>query len=162
MNEWNNYSGLEKLGSAKAAAGAAAMMCAMQKRTVSLLAYYDAACKAGAYAGMFHAIERRPYPLYYSFLAFNELYKMKNEVENTIDTDEIRICAAADENHAAILIANEREENYDLSFALKNLRGGELRAYLIDSDHMLTETTFAPAMTIGPNSVLLITNTINT
>jgi len=162
MNEWNNYSGLEKLGSGKAAAGAAAMMCAMQKRTVSLLAYYDAACKAGAYAGMFHPIERRPYPLYYSFLAFNELHKLKNEVENRIDTDEIRICAAADENHAAILIANERDESYDLRFTLKNLRGGELRAYLIDSEHMLTETACAPTMTIGANSVLLITNTSDT
>ena len=159
LNEWNNHFGLQEKGSGKAAAGAAAMMCALHKTSVNLLAYYDARCGVSNYSGMFSADTRKPYPLYYSFMSFNELYKLGYEIYTEVDNNKVKVLGAADESCCALLIANETDESYEIDLEINNRDYGTTEIYLTDVSHNM-EKVFTchelSAVKSKANSVLLI------
>lgn len=159
LDEWNNHFNLQERGSGKAAAGAAAMMCALHKTSVSLLAYYDARCGISPYGGMFNPNTHKPLPLYYSFMAFNELYKLGNEIYTEIDSDNVKVLGAADENCCALLIANEKDESYEIDLEFKEGTFNTAEIYLVDTSHKFEKTAVCDNLSsvkIEANSVLLI------
>lgn len=121
LNEWSNVHNDEH-GSAMAAAKAAAMLIRMQDSPNDMLMFYDARIGRGIYAGMFNSITRHPHLLYYSFKAFNELFKLGTQVECTVDKSDIYALAATDSKKQAILMTNLGEftvlrdfpEGYDI------------------------------------------------
>lgn len=159
LNEWNNYFSRQTLGTGKAAAGAAAMMCALQKTSVSLLAYYQSGIGVSSYNGMFNPQTCKPYPLYYSFDAFNELFRLKNELASSIDDERVKICAAASSENGAILLANEYDEDFEINVELLNNPFNKAEIFVIDSTHLLEKTAVfkdLSSLVLKANSCILV------
>ena len=77
LNEWSTARGkYEARGKGRYAAETLAMMCNLQRTNISLLAYYDARCGVSGYSGLFNPLTRKPFCTYYTFVLFNELFKL--------------------------------------------------------------------------------------
>ena len=169
MNEWNNcvidrepYSaaveeGRRLFGTPEAAARAAAMMCAMQCYSkTDILCYYDARVGASVYGGMFHPITLEPTPLYYSFAAFGELYRLGNQAECVFDRSAgVYAVAASDGAKRAALFVNSDDTDV---FVETNL-SDDMTAYAIDAEKNLDLALVNPKkFTLKAGTVLLIKN----
>ena len=164
LNEWNNVcedrgsfdesyakAKLER-GTGIAAAKTLSMMCAMQDTKTKILCYYDAGVDSSAYRGMFNPITSKPSPLYYAFPAFNELYKLGNQVECTKGKDGIYTLAAADGDKRAALIVNATYEERTVTTNLPS----DMKAYLVDDVAKLDLKQIDTAcITLAPGSFLL-------
>ncbi len=154
VNEWNNAATLAQRGTSYASATCAEMMIRMQKTECSMMHYYDARIGPSIFGGLFDPMTREPLCAYYSLKAFGELYSLGNmaECEYTGDGD-IQALAAVNESGEkyAVLIANADNDvtvNCDLP---------GMRAYLIDREHMMTETDFdGRTIEIKQNQVVLL------
>ena len=73
----------------------------------------------GESSGMFHPMERKPYPAYYGFLAFSELYCRKNQVEIQVEIPGVYVCAAKSET-GCLVIANTNEEEIEVTIEVRN------------------------------------------
>ena len=167
MNEWNNSCQdrgnplemsehmIREWGTGLAAAKAAAMMCAMQKTSTKILCYYDARLDVSYYGGMFNPLTRKPFPLYYSFLAFNALYQLGGEVASSKDGDGIYSLGAEKGDRRAALIVNESESDTLISTNLDP----SMRAYIIDDTRELAEIAFDPkSIALPAGSAILFKN----
>ena len=169
MNEWNNcvidrepYSaaveeGRRLFGTPEAAARAAAMMCAMQcDSKTDILCYYDARVGASVYGGMFHPITLEPTPLYYSFAAFGELYRLGSQVEAVYErTRGVYALAATDGKKRAVLFANEG----DADITVETNLAPSMSAFAIDAEKNLELALVNPKkFTLKAGTVLLIKN----
>jgi len=169
MNEWNNcvidrepYSaaveeGRRLFGTPEAAARAAAMMCAMQcDSKTNILCYYDARVGASVYGGMFHPITLEPTPLYYSFAAFGELYRLGSQVEAVYErTRGVYALAATDGKKRAVLFANEGDADITVETDL----APSMSAFAIDAEKNLELALVNPKkFTLKAGTVLLIKN----
>lgn len=143
LNEWNNVCedrgnpkvasklAVEGWGSVMAAAKTAAMMCAMQNTGTEILCYYDARIGTSYYGGMFNPLTRKPFPAYYAFAAFNELYQLGNQVESVLEPgdtcdagekkqilsngmNDLYVLAAERDGCEAVLFANASEEDVEV------------------------------------------------
>lgn len=152
LNEWNYvlaWTGDEMTYSHKAhhsikgAAFTLAAMCACQNTPLDMLMYYDAR-PTFSWNGMFD-VYRNDIPLkgYYPFPMFNELYKLKNNVQ--VEADEnIYVAAAKKDDEAAIALVHYNNDDatepktitLDLSGFGSN-KGTELEVYLLDENHTL-------------------------
>ena len=172
MNEWNNcvidcepYSaavaeGRRLFGTPEAAARAAAMMCAMQIHSkTDILCYYDATVGAfwcHPYAGMFNPITYEPWPLYYSFAAFGELYRLGNQAECAYEQkDGVYALAAMGEGKKAVLFANSSAEDVQVEANL----APSMTAYAIDEEKKLDLALVNPKkFTLKAGTVVLFKN----
>ncbi len=155
LNEWNNAARVELRGSVEAAAKAAAMMLAFQNKKTTILCYYDAQISQSVYGGMFNPITYRPFPLYYGFKAFGELYALGTQVEVRGLGDGIYAVAAvsSDGERRAVMLANVGE-----AVTIEtDLAGMKLRS--VDETHSLDEIEVdSTAFTLAKNQVILLTN----
>lgn len=103
-NEWNPEASAR--GTVHHAAVIAAMMLMFQDSPLDNAMFYDARLGVSVYGSMFHPLTRKPFPAYYAFTAFNRLYQLKNQVELTLDNDDIYAVAAKDGENACIVIVN--------------------------------------------------------
>ena len=169
MNEWNNcvidkdpYSdavaeGRRLFGTPEAAARAASMMCAMQcYAKTDILCYYDARVGASVYGGMFHPITLAPLPLYYSFAAFGELYRLGTQAECVFDrTEGIYALAATDGKKRAAMLVNATAEDVTVETNLSSV----MTAYAIDEEKNLDLALVSPKkFTLKANTVVLFKN----
>ncbi len=104
-DEWNPHADLR--GTDKHAAMVCAMLLAFQNSSLDTAMFYDACCAVSMYSGMFDPATKKPYPAYYAFTAFNELYKRGTQVSLQCDTDGVYAVAARDDKDGCILIAND-------------------------------------------------------
>ncbi len=113
-NEWNSEP--TKIGTFRHAAVTTAAMLAFQKTPLDSALFYDARCGVGDYSGMFDPATRKPYPAYYGFVAFNELYTLKNEVtvEGSLE-ENVYAVAASDGKAGAVVISNISGEDIPLN-----------------------------------------------
>ncbi len=146
-NEWNAYP--EKRGTAFHAAQNTAMLIAFQNSPLDSAMFYDAGISLFIYGGMFHPMTHKPYPLYYGFRLFGELYVLGNQVCTNVDAQGLYTCAAKDGNKGGILIVNIGDEQ-PLHMALLGGRLGQ--CYIIDEDNTFTPCVM-PA-TIGTNTII--------
>ena len=111
LNEWNT--GIMARGTVNDCAAVAANMLAMQNSSLDMLMYYDAKTDS-AYCGLYNPLyarlpvekEKRVFGVYYVFAAFNELYKLKNQVKTECNGKDIYAVAAFDGDNGAAMITN--------------------------------------------------------
>lgn len=165
LNEWNNVcedrgnplkateQAISQRGTGIAAAKTAAMMCAMQNTDTKLLCYYDARVGRSYYGGMFNPLTKKPFPAYYAFVAFNELYQCGTQVQCEYSkSNGLYALAATGSKKSAVLIANESENSICITANLSK----NMRAYILDDTHLLEATALDPtAFVIPAGSVLL-------
>ncbi len=114
-NEWNREA--TTAGTFRHAAKVSAVMLIFQKTPLDSAMFYDARCGGGNYpSGMFDPAAKKPYPAYYSFIAFNELYSLKNEaaIGGVLD-DDVYAVAASDGKRGALVITNISDKEIPLN-----------------------------------------------
>ena len=136
LNEWNPCHTIAVKGEPYAASENLAIMLALQKRSLTMLNYYDARCGYSSFSGMFNAGNAKPYHTYYAFKSFNELYKLKNEVFTESEHEYIYPGAAKDGDKKVLLIANTTGDFQDIEFDIKgaDFEGAEI--YIINHNYM--------------------------
>ena len=168
LNEWNNacvdmedfdYSqslGRALLGTGEAAARAASMMIAMQGSPTDVLCYYDARVGCSTYGGMFNPISFEPFPLYYSFCAFGELYSLGEEVYlDYPQLDGLYALAARGGERRAVMLANTT----DSPICIETNLDGDYDVFAVDDVRVLDRVEVdCRSFTIPAYSVYLIKN----
>lgn len=157
LNEWNNAHDRLQHGTSYASAAVAAMLCGMQGSHTDLMCYYDSRLIASAYGGLFAPLTYQPVCTYYSFLAFNELYQLKNQAECIWENrDEgLYALAATDGKEKAAMIVNHSNKPQEICLHTEE----NFDVYLLDREHFLTESSLsANCFTLAANQVALIKN----
>ena len=90
------------------------MLLAFQDMPVDSAMFYDAGIGMSSYASLFNPITREPYPAYYAFKAFNELYTLGSQTELSCDTDGIYALAATNGEKSCIVIVNALDTDESL------------------------------------------------
>ena len=110
-DEWNLE--LDSKGTQKHAASVAAMMLAFSDAPVDGAMFYDAAFGVSSYAGLFNPLTSRPFPAYFSFAAYNELFRRKTLYKVTVsggssaeDVSGIYAAAGGPPDDMVLVIAN--------------------------------------------------------
>ena len=105
LNEWNT--GTSKRATLEDSANICEMMLKLQDSTVDMLMYYDGQV-FGDYQGLYNPLTYTPLKAYYSFKAFNELYRLGNQAKVTELQGGFSAVAATspDGNKKAVLITN--------------------------------------------------------
>lgn len=104
LNEWNP--GVDKRGTLEDSANIAEMMMRMHDTTIDMLMYYDGQLN-GSYQGLFNPIKYEPFKAYYSFRAFNQLYRLGTRVEVKDVPECVSCLAATDGEFYGVLITNK-------------------------------------------------------
>lgn len=153
LNEWNNANERVYMGTVTAAARYAAMMCAQQNKKTAVMNFYDARIGISQYGGLFNPITFKPFPAYYSFVAFNELYKLGTQVKCDVGCGELYAIAASDGKNCALYIANQSESDFEVSVDGMDIG----KAFVIDSTHTYEEVGLTKeSITVKKDSVWLI------
>ena len=151
LDEWNYVKGwngedwlysLRTDKNHKGAAFVAAVMEMAQSEPVDMLMYYDArpSCMNGLFSTDIVSDKLKGY---YSFYAFNKLYRLGTAVEAKSDTENLYVCAATNDTEAAVMLthySDEEKDAVDVSLSLSSLgtdEGCEIEYYLLDQTHNL-------------------------
>ena len=140
LNEWNPHHTVENRGTPEAAAGALAVMLAMQKKPVGVLAYYDGRIGTSQYSGLFNPDTWKPYLTYFAFMSFNQAYRLGDEVDTGSDDDRVFTLGATDGQKRLLLLANTSDKPVEAQFDIKgaDAAGGEI--LMIDSVYHYSPT----------------------
>ena len=135
INEWNPWHDLR--GCARHAAQVMSCMLSMQRGYTDKMMFYDARVGACSYGGLFNPMTFKPFPLYYGFVAFNELYKLGNQAEMIIEGEDLYGISATDGNIRRTMVVNMSLEPQTISYEGV---GAFKHAWVIDDDHLLSWT----------------------
>ncbi len=119
-NEWNPEVALDKSvrGTGRHAALCTGMMLAMQDSPLDSAMFYDARWGVSIYGSLFNPLTAEPFPAYYGFIAFNELYKREDQVMAECDAENVYISAAVKDRDGYIIIANTNRESVKLDLEM--------------------------------------------
>ena len=152
LSEWNSHPTLR--GTAKHAALCGSILIICQEEPVDSAMFYDARMGVSIYGGMFNPMTQLPLPTYYSFMAFNELYRLGNECRVDVkNSDGLYICAARNERHGAIMITNPTDEDVALEL---DFEGEVFECKIIDEGRNLSPCGSRVPKIIGKASVLVV------
>ena len=140
LNEWNPTPDAVLRSTPLAASRALAMMLGMQKTRVDMLMYYDARIGASQYGGMFNPDTYAPYLTYYAFMAFNELYKLKNEVFTESDDKDVYVGGASGGKRKCLLIANTSEEDKVIDLELRGVDPSDCEIVMLSDVYSYSPT----------------------
>jgi hypothetical protein len=104
------------------------------------------------YGGMFNPMSQTPFPSYYSFMAFNSLYKLKNQCCAVYDSP-LYVTSATDGKYGAVMISNPTSDAVELDVEIP---GRVLEVKVIDSFRCLSPIGDKLPKTLKKESVLLI------
>lgn len=138
LNEWNSWHSDIQRGTPYAAANALSTMLGMQKEQTELLAFYDARIGASKYSGLFSPETYKPYLAYNVFLAFNELYRLGNEIESISDNPDIYVGGAKNGEKAVLLVSNTLDRPVVLDMDIMGVDLATANVKLIDGEHFYT------------------------
>ena len=154
------------------AAHAAAVLCAMQSRTDVGMANYFEADVVKEFCGIFDvkdmAISRacatlKPTKAFYSFKAFNQLYRLGKAVDVRGAENGIYACAATGEAGHGLLLANYGAGDADITLQLSGWEAGNVEIRLTDETHTFERflalkagKRFAVTIPVRDRSVLYI------
>lgn len=136
-NEWNPEP--HTRGTTHHAAHIAAVMLAFQNTPLDNAMFYDARFGTSIYGAMFNPLTSEPFPAYYSFVAFNELYQRKNQASLSCDDARIYAVAAKGQNDGCIMIANPTVETVDIDICT-DLTITSCK--LLDGENLLSDVEF--------------------
>ena len=128
LNEWNCE--VNARGTAHHAALTCAMMLAIQDTPLDSAMFYDAQLGMSIYGSMFNCLTLKPYPTYYAFTAYNELYRLGHQVAAKADVDGVYAVAAAKDGQCRIVIANISGDDKPLNIEC----GGRIVKYIVTDE----------------------------
>ena len=150
LNEWNPFQ--EEAGNGHHAAEVASTLLALQNGRADMTCIYDMRISGPDYSSFFDVKTKLPHQTYYTFVAFNALYKLGTQVECISDADGVFAVAATDGRKNALMISNISGTNQALSIEGVDL--SEARFSYIDDHRMLS---WAPnARELKNNTVVLV------
>ncbi len=149
-NEWHIAPSRESRGTLKHASQIAGMMLAWQDTPLDSAMIYDARLGPSVYGAMFNCLTYEPYPEYYTFVAFNELYKLKNQVELSGQESGVYAVGAVNDKKGCLVMANTNEDEVSLEIETK---GKIVKAYnaIQQGDNQILNLTKLP-----PYSVVVV------
>lgn len=147
-NEWNYRADLR--GTIQHAAFTIGMLLGFQDVPLDSAMFYDARCGVSTYSGLFNPLTLKPFPAYYGFIAFGELYTRGTQVESTCDTENVFAVAATGEAGNCLVIANITDKDTPLDLSLGGKKVTVCKC--IDATH--TYTDCALPETLGAYTVL--------
>jgi len=170
LNEWNwgpEGKGFPHMRDMIGASFVAGAFCAMQNSGNIDTAMYYVATLMSIYNGLFDFVTREYQKTYYSFIAFNELYKLSNHVELENNIENVYACAAANENEGAVLISNYSDEDKKIEVELRGIvkkKEIEVEFFELDENKNLIKTRTeifrgdiaTPFINLSSRSVFLI------
>ena len=134
-NEWNTE--MSKRGTARHAAVLMGMLIAFQRTEMTSAMFYDAGLSIGVFGSLFNPLTKEPFPAYYAFYAFGELYRLGCEVQSTVtESDGVYALAARNDERGCIVIANTEENDIPLSL---DINGKITKCITTDSDGYMKE-----------------------
>jgi len=148
-NEWNSE--VAKRGTAHHAAATCGMLLMFQNSPLDNAMFYDARFGTSVYGSMFNPLTAEPFPTYYAFKAFNELYKLGNQATLECDTERIYAVAAKNGKNACIVIANPYLDEMPMEFDFD----GKITKCVITCDGKIEEETELP-QTLQKDSFLTV------
>ena len=104
LNEWNPY--FTEFGTAHHSAEITAMMIAMQHGHTDACMIYDMKTNTAPFCPLFDIRYHTPIHGYYALLAFNELYKLGEQIATESSERELYVLGAKGKERKALLIAN--------------------------------------------------------
>jgi hypothetical protein len=111
-NEWNSF--VRERGTYKHAAATAGMMLMFQDAPLDSAMFYDARFGVSMYGSLFNPLTAEPFPTYYAFTAFNELYRLGEQSEVDLDEQDVYAVAARKEHRGCVVIVNAGAEDKPL------------------------------------------------
>lgn len=139
-NEWNSE--VKTRGTAHHAAVTCGMMLAFQNTPLDSAMFYDARFGTSVYGSMFNPLTAEPFPTYYAFKAFNELYRLGEQVEVEIDGEGVYALAAKGNGKACILLANPAVEDVAIMLNAE----GTVEKCLLTAEDKVEEETELPSV----------------
>ena len=140
LNEWNRMTGdtpenYDEQRNHKGASFCAQTFAIMQESSLSKAMYYDA-YPARRYCGLYDFPSYRPTKTYYSFYAFNRLYRLGGCVGvKVFGEEQASAMAATDGENKAILLANYSENEQHILLDLEGVdEKTEFTLYVIDEN----------------------------
>jgi hypothetical protein len=136
LDEWNYIYGwvdkaritsYQRIANHFGGAYVSAVMLACQNAPVDMLMYYDARPQPG-FNGLFEMLTMKPRKPYYALKYFNELYKLKNQVEVSGEIENVYCVGATDGDNVSTVLTNyyhkrgSNDKEFELEF--KNLKDG--------------------------------------
>ena len=115
-NEWNSF--VRERGTYKHAAATAGMMLMFQDAPLDSAMFYDARFGVSMYGSLFNPLTAEPFPTYYAFTAFNELYRLREQTEVVLDEKDVYAVAARKGDRGCVVIVNAGAEDKPLALAL--------------------------------------------
>ena len=115
-NEWNPTP--QNRGTYKHAADTCATMLSFQELGLDAAMFYDARWGVSIYGALFHPETGLPYPAYFAFKAFNELYQRGKQLALSCDDPRIFAIAARDNADACVVLANPTQESVPLTLSV--------------------------------------------
>lgn len=148
-NEWNSE--IDARGTPHHAAVICAMLTAFQNTPLDSAMFYDARFGTSVYGGLFNPLTAEPFPAYYAFKAFNELYNLKNQAEVSNDVKQLYVLAARNDDRACVLISNPTDK--DVYFTLNT--DAKVTNCFLNSNGNFFEESVLPKL-IPADSFLLV------
>lgn len=152
MNEWNPS--IHCRGSACAAAEAAEMFLRMHRAGVEACMYYDARYGVSVYGGLFNPLTAKPFSTYYSFVAFNALYRAGTQVACEADAPLIVMAAKGENGQRLALIVNTTNE--ETALTLESCPAPVRLSVVEDGEACLKWRPLSDAGTMPPHAVWLM------
>ena len=141
LNEWNLFTDMRHRDACQSAAKTLGFMLMMQDTTTDIMCYYDAEVGASSYGGIFNPDNCYPYRNYYTFMMFNTLYKLKNQVSSTLEGNpHVFALAARDGKKAAIVLSNTCSVPVTVELDIKNFEWEDVEILRIDEENRYTLT----------------------
>ncbi len=132
-NEWNPEVNLR--GTGRHAALVTGMMLAMQNSPLDSAMFYDARYGVSIYGSMFNPMTAAPFPAYYGFLVFNELYLLGTQAEVCCDDEGVYALAAYKGTEGCIVLANTSAADVPLKLEMD---GAVTECRILDGERLLS------------------------
>ncbi len=172
LNEWNYVKGwagddfiytIKSIMGLKGAAFTLSVMLACQNAPVDMLMYYDA--RPCAFNGLWAPYTFERLKCYYSFVAFNALYKLGENVKTKSEGENLYIAAAKNDTEAAIVVTHFDDDDNsggkEFTLDITGFDGKTAEYYLLDDTHDLEKIDEKPFIAneklfLGHNASILI------
>ena len=140
LNEWNPCHTMENKCTGWAAAQNLAVLLAMQKSTLTMMNYYDARCGSSIFSGMFNPDTKKPYPTYYAFMSFNNLYKLTDEVYTESDDANLFVGGATDGKKKVLVLSNINDAATETELCITGADTSDVEILMINDEYKYSPT----------------------
>ena len=130
-DEWNP--GTANRGLLIDCSNIASNMLAYQKSMLDLATYYALRLDSG-YNGLYHLFTTERLKAYYVFKAFNELYRLGNELHSTCTDEDIYIGSAENGGKLCLMVSNDSDNDKQISLSLENFEVKTAKMNCIDQE----------------------------